>query len=212
MPGAVGAGGGLVGVPALPSSAAVPCCGHGAVTVLSPSIDLSSLPPSPFAPVPRVVGRFSSPPCPVCPPLVRPLLWLSLQGFCSPWATQFLWGCRCTVATRLPHPLSGWSPVGFPPLWRPCGSPPRPPLCGTCGPLQRLRGPCRCPALLRFAGLNFLPASGPPLLRQPRPMAAPRSRLVGSRGGRFLVLPPPDIVSPDISPTPLSCIPHAVTV
>ena len=134
----------LVGVPALPLSAAVPCCGSGGTAVLKPPIDSSLPPPSLCAPVAQVGGwwgRFRILPAPVHLSLVRPCPWLSLRG------------CRYHVATRLPHPLPDRTSVGFPPLRRP---PPCPPLRGTCGPLQRPRCPRRRPALPSFCRPDFL--------------------------------------------------------
>ena len=83
--------------------------------------------------------------------------------------------------TRLPLPLPGSNPVGFPPLQRPHGPPPHPPLPRTCGPLWRPRIPPRRPTLLRTRQPGF-PAgqrSSPLALASPHgaTMLPPRRRL-----------------------------------
>ena len=119
------------------------------------------------------------------PPSVLP--WSTL-GCCGPSRGFFLQGhlghsggagALCRIDSPAHSVVA--PPRVFPPLRRPCGPPPRPPLQGTCVPLWRPRGPCCRPALPRFcrpyfsAGLPFLS------LRRPCPMAALRSRLVGGR-------------------------------
>ena len=85
------------------------------------------------------------------------------------------------MATRLPRPLCGAPPRGFPPLWWSRGPPPRPPLWGTCGPLWRPRGPRCRPALPVFhqqyspAGINFSSVYRP--CPHGRPALPPRQRL-----------------------------------
>ena len=143
------------GVSDLSSSAAVTCCGCGGAAILGPPISSSSLPPSPCTPVARVVGGGVSPPRPrpsslgALAPLVVPL------GVSSPGETQSLRGCCCLVATRLPCPLPGGTPVGFLSLRRPRGLPPCLSLWGTCGPLRRPHGPRCCPTLPRCCRPDF---------------------------------------------------------
>ena len=137
----------LGGFPALPSSAAMPHCGRGAAAVLGPPISLSSPLPSPCTQVARVVAWVSSPPRP----------HMSSLGALTPavvtWVVTL--GVSLACATRLPRPLPDRNPVGFPPLRRPHGPPPRPPLRGTRGTLERPFGPCRHPALPRFCQTYF---------------------------------------------------------
>ena len=180
----------LGGVPALSLSAAMPRCRCGGSAVLGPLIGLLSSQLSPCTPVARVVGGFSSPPCPVRPPSVRPRLRWSLWGFCPPGATHSLRGCCFPVATRLPYPLPGRTPVVF----RHSGGLAAPLLVphsgGLVGHSRGLAASVVAPHSRCFSRLIFPPASFSPPLRLPLPMATLLSCLVGGHGGGFIGVTP----------------------
>ena len=173
----------LVGFPALPLSAAMPRCAHGGAAILGPPIYSSPPPPAPCALVARMMGGVCPLPAPVHSPLVCPRLWWSLRGFHPPGETLPLWGCRCPLATRLSFSLPGGTPMGFPPLRRAHG--PRPPSWVLVGHSRGLAAPVVARHSSVFSGLIFLPASRPPPVRRPCPMAAMRFRLVRGRAGGF---------------------------
>ena len=114
------------------------------------------------------------------------------------------------MATQFPRPVPDGMSVGSPPLRRPRGPPPRPPLLETCGPLRRpCRPQCR-PALLRFFR-HIFPTY---LIVLPFVLSSPhgflRYHLVGIRGGGFPVYPPLSCASPCSSPATLFCVSHTV--
>ena len=80
--------------PVLSSSAAVPRCGRGGGTVLSPRIMFLLLPPAPFSLVPRVVRGVPSLPCPRPSSQGTPSPSVATPDFWPPGATCPLWGCK----------------------------------------------------------------------------------------------------------------------
>ena len=116
-----------------------------------------------------VGGGGSSPPLP-CPSSLGPSsLALVPPGVLYLRGNFAIPGVSVLCGNSTPLPTLWQDPVGFPPLWRPCGPPPRFPLQGTRGPLQRPRAPHRRPILQRFH-CPYCPA-GPPLA--PFAMALP---------------------------------------
>ena len=123
-----------------------------------------------------------SPPHPCPSSLGPPSVAVVTPGFFSPRLNSAPPGVLAPCGDSTLRPLRGRTPVGFLPLWRPCGPPPRPPLWGTRGPLRRPHVPRRCPTLPRFCRLYFpaclrfspfataLPHGGPalPPCRRPR--------------------------------------------
>ena len=202
-------------VPALTSSAVVPCCGRGGAAVHGLPIKLLSPPPSPCALVARVVGGFRPLLAPVRLRLVCPRVWWSLREFVPPRQVGYSGGVGALWLLDPPRPLPGGTPVGFLPLRRPCAPPPPPcpPLQGTRGSLWRPCGPRRRPALPKFFWTIF-----PACLRiSPYVPASPHSIPTlptrrRPRGGAFLVSPPPAIASPCGRSAPLSRVPRAVAV
>ena len=125
------------------------------------------------------------------------------SGVSSPGSTQSLQGCCCPVVTRLPRPLPGGTPVGFPPLQKPCG----PPLIPTPGEswvvAQHSRG---------FAGTFSLLPPCLPLCASLAPWRNRASALLSAADGAFLVSPLLARASPCSSPAPFSCVLHAVAI
>ena len=169
----------LVRVPALPLSTAVSRCGRSGAVVFGPPIHLSSPPPSPCAPVDRMVGGFSSPPRTRPSSVGWPSPTVVTPRVSSPRGNSATPGCWCPVATQIHRPLPGGTPVDFPPLQRPHPPPPCPSLRVTCEPLWRPCGPRCRPHPQCVSGLIFPPASGPAPIRWPRTISAQYSRLVG---------------------------------
>ena len=181
-----------VRVPALPLSAAVSISVPGGSAVPGPP----SPPLASCVLVAQAVGGFSSPP----PPFVLPQSDLSR---CGPSGGVVPPGSSTTPVVSAPCGES----TPLPTLWRP----PRvfrhsrglatPLLVPHSGGLVGHSGGLASPVVALhsrgFAARFFLPASLFPSLRRSCPMAAPRSRLVSSRGGGF------PGVAPAVPHTPL---------
>ena len=146
----------LGGVSALPSSTAVPRFGRSGAAFLGLPICLLSPLPSPCALVARVVGDVLSPPCPRLSSLGALAPSLVTLGIHSSPGNSVNPGLLLPCGNLTP-PLTPWhDPHGFsatPEALRP--PPPRPPLWGTCVPLQRPCGPRRRPAFPRCPQPDF---------------------------------------------------------
>ena len=154
----------LCGLTSLPLTAAVSHCGLGGAAGPGPLVISSSLPLSPFALVSQVVWGFPSPPLPRPSSPVTPSHSGVTPEVSSSQENVPLQGCQCPLATRLPLPLTGDTPRGFPPL-------------------RSLHAPPHCPPLLRTRRPGFPPAGNPLPFHRFLPRAASRSRLVRGLGG-----------------------------
>ena len=152
----------LCRVPTLSVSDSVPRCGRGSGAVLGLPTLASSPPPAPRASVARVLGGFLSPSHPGLSSPGTPSPSVVTTEVSSPRgnsATQWV-SMPCGDSTPPPTP---WRyPLGFPPLHRPCGPPPRPPFPRTREPLQRPRDPPNCRPLPRTRQTDFPPACNCP--------------------------------------------------
>ena len=108
----------------------------------------------------------------------------------SPRGSSATLGVSVTCGNSTPPPTPWQDPMGFLPLRRTRGTPPRPPLQGTHGLLRRPCVPCCCPAVPRFH-LPVFPTclrTSPFVSASPHggPTLSPRWRL---RRGLSLFLP-----------------------
>ena len=145
----------LGGVSALPLSASVTRCGCGGSAVLGPPIVLSLPPPSLCAPIARVVGGFSSPPCPCQSSLGAPPRAVVAPGVLSPQGNSVTPGVSMPCGNLTPPPTPWWDPCVFLPLRRaslPLSSSPTPSDLWATPEASR---PCRLPALPRFCRPYF---------------------------------------------------------